>query len=491
MKPNIIFILSDDQSYFAQHKACPDIITPTLDSLADSGSFFKNCFCASPVCSPARASILTGTMPSYHGVHDWILSGSVNLDDLPEFSRNRQPIKANEAQAIDYLEGITAYTDILAENGYDIALSGKWHLGDTFRQRKGYRYWHTILRGGCSYTSYDMFYEGKVTAHTDYLTDRIADNAIDYLRHHRTGNPFYLGIHFTAPHTPWDREEHPREVWDLYEGVSFDSIPWAPVHKNQMLNSFIGDTPQKRVELIRGYFTAVTAMDAAIGRVLDTVAELGLDEDTVIIFTSDNGMNVGQHGIWGKGNGTYPQNFYEESIRVPLILRVPGKRCRVVEDMVSHVDIFPTVLDLCGIEGSPDSPCGSSFAGTLDGKPFNRAYVSVFSEYGAVRMLRDRRYKYVKNYVDGDDLFFDLEADSGETVNRIQNPEYQEAVSRMRSILDAGFQQYADADRDGKYQFPKGMGQIGLCSRENGRSAYKQDYRMYYEVNSPHPEKNQ
>lgn len=480
MKPNVIFILSDDQSYFAQHKECPGIITPTLDALADSGTYFQNCFCASPVCSPARASILTGTMPSYHGIHDWIISGSVDPKVLPPFSRNRKPIKQNEREAIDYLEGITVYTDILADNGYDIALSGKWHLGDTLKGRKGYKYWNTILRGGCRYTSYDMYYEGTVTPHTDYLTDRIADNAIDYLKYHRTDSPFYLGIHFTAPHTPWDREEHPKEIWDLYEGAAFESISYKPVHQNQMVNPFVGDTPQKRTELIRGYFTAVTAMDAAIGRILQTVTELGLDKDTLVVFTSDNGMNVGQHGIWGKGNGTYPQNFYEESIRVPLILCVPGKTPSIVEDMVSHVDIFPTILSLCGIEAVSDSPCGNSFAGVLDGESFDRAYVSVYSEYGAVRMLRNRRYKYVRNYINGDDLFFDLETDPGEENNRINDPVCRDQICEMRAVLDAGFQQYADAEADGRFQFPKGMGQICLCSRDNGRIAYQQNYQMYY-----------
>ena len=481
MKPNVIFILSDDQSAFAQHRRCPEIITPNLDALAEGGCDFENCFCASPVCSPARASILTGTMPSYHGVHDWIISGSVDPSALPDFSRNSPPIRDNETAAIDYLEGITAYTDILADNGYNIALSGKWHLGDTMKQRKGYTYWNTILRGGCRYTSYDLFYQGEVTAHTDYLTDRIADNAIDYLRHHRTEKPFYLGIHFTAPHTPWNREEHPAEIWDLYENTDFQSIPWAPVHKDQMQNPFIGDTPEKRRELIRGYFTAVTAMDRAIGRVLDAVRELGLEKDTLVIFTGDNGMNVGQHGIWGKGNGTYPQNFYEESIRVPLIFRVPGKEPRTVSDMVSHVDIFPTILALCGVDAASDRPCGSSFAGVLDGEPFQREYVSVYSEYGAVRMLRDCRYKYVKNYVNGEDLLFDLETDPGEEMNRINDPACADIVRRMDQVLESGFRQYADPDRDGRYQFPKGMGQTGICDRKDGQAAYRPAAPLYHQ----------
>ena len=123
-KPNVLFLLSDDQSYFAQHRECPEILTPNLDALADSGVYFSRCFCASPVCSPARASILTGTMPSNHGIHDWLIDGSVDPKTLPSFSSSRPPIRDNETQAIDLLEGLTTYTDILAQAGYDIALSG-------------------------------------------------------------------------------------------------------------------------------------------------------------------------------------------------------------------------------------------------------------------------------------------------------------------------------------------------------------------------------
>lgn len=182
-----------------------------------------------------------------------------------------------------------------------------------------------------------MYHDGAVTAYTDYLTDRIADNAVYYLRCVRTSRPFYLRVHFTAPHTPWNRSEHPPEVWDLDECADSKGIPYVLVHRDQMANPFTRDTPERRGKLIRGDFTA---MAAAIGRILQSVRELSLEDDTIVIFTDDNGMNVDQHGIWGKGNGTYPQNFYEESIRVPLIVLALGKVPRIVGEMVSHVDLF-------------------------------------------------------------------------------------------------------------------------------------------------------
>ena len=171
MKPNIVFILSDDHSYFGINKECSSIISPALNNLADEGAYFKNCFCASPVCSPARASILTGMLPSAHGVHDWIVSGNVNYDDLPETIKSRSALKNNERTAIDFIGQFETYTDILAQNGYDMALSGKWHLGDTAKKRKGFSYWNVILRGGCSYKDYDLYNNGDFERHTQYITD--------------------------------------------------------------------------------------------------------------------------------------------------------------------------------------------------------------------------------------------------------------------------------------------------------------------------------
>lgn len=482
MKKNVLFVLTDDQSYFAIHRKCPDVITPNLDKLCEDGVVYDNCFCASPVCSPARASILTGTMPSYHGVHDWIISGNVNIDSLPPFSAQRPPIKSNETVAIDYLDGITTYTDVLAENGYDIALSGKYHLGDTFKKRKGYTYWNVLLRGGCSYKSYDTYYMGKVTANTRYVTDVIADNAIDFLENKRTEKPFYLGVHFTAPHTPWAKEEHPEDVWDMYEGNDFESVRYAPVHKDQVNTPFIGDSKERRKTLIRGYFTAITAMDRALGRIIEKLKELNLYDDTVIIFTGDNGMNVGQHGVWGKGNGTYPQNFYEESVKVPLIISGGGIKKRTVKDMVSHVDIFPTILELCGVKGNADNQTGNSFAKTLNGERFEREYVSVFSEYGAVRMIRSSRYKLIKNYLGYTDAFYDLEKDPYEEINFIGDTKYSEIIKNMSDKLSNGFDGYSSVENDGRYQYPLGAGQTSKANRFDGKAAYKQDIEMYYDL---------
>ena len=141
-RPNILFILTDDQGAWALGAAGNrEIITPHLDRLASEGAYFPNFFCASPVCSPARASILTGLPPSQHGIHDWIRSGNVPADRCPK------PFM-DDTQAIEYLAGLPTYPQILADNGYVCGISGKWHLGDSLRPQQGFGYWHVIPYGG-------------------------------------------------------------------------------------------------------------------------------------------------------------------------------------------------------------------------------------------------------------------------------------------------------------------------------------------------------
>lgn len=499
MKPNIIFILADDHSYFGIGKESPSVISPNLNMLADEGAYFKNCFCASPVCSPARASILTGMLPSAHGVHDWIISGNVDYDNLPDNLKNRPALKNNEKTAVDFLDGFTTYADILVQNGYEAALSGKWHLGDTVKKRKTYSYWNVLLRGGCSYKDYDLYNTGTFERHTEYVTDKITDNAVAYLKNRNKDKPFYLGIHYTAPHTPWDKKEHKDEIWQLYENNDFSELKFdTPIHPDSILHEYIGDTEEKRQTYIRGYFSAITGMDDNIGKIIKTLTELDLLENTLIVFTGDNGMNLGHHGVWGKGNGTYPQNFYEESVKVPLIFYHKGKIApSVCTDLISHTDIFQTLLEYSGIDtnlncasdlsGSEQSypfdnkRPGKSFCPVFEGKSFSRTSVPIVSEYGAVRMLRTERYKLIQNYIDNRSLFFDLKRDPQEKNNCIQNAEYSSIINKMAAEIDSVFETYSLNEHDGRYQFPKGMGQIAKVRKTDGTGSFKQNIRMYWD----------
>ncbi|MCH7970145.1 MAG: sulfatase-like hydrolase/transferase, partial [Chloroflexi bacterium] len=192
----------------------PELTTPNLDRLAATGVRFENFFCASPVCSPARATILTGQMPSQHGVQDFIRAG--NSPTLP-----------GDGKRIQYLEGRTTYTEILAANGYDCGLSGKWHLGDSATPQAGFSFWNVHATGSGNYYRAPMFRAPASSISSDqeaeqytaggYVSDVITDNALGYLES-RLGSekPFSLNVHYTAPHAPWERHQHPADLYDDY-----------------------------------------------------------------------------------------------------------------------------------------------------------------------------------------------------------------------------------------------------------------------------------
>lgn len=307
-RPNLLLILSDDQGAWALGAAGnTEIRTPNLDLLAKRGLRFENAFCASPVCSPARASLLTGRVPSAHGVHDFL-----------------QGHEAGPA-GVDYLEGFPLVVDGFHEAGYRTGLIGKWHLGASDRPRSGFDHWLALEGGSSAYYGAVLYRGSQREETTRYLTDVFADDALCFLDDSvEPGQPFFLSLNFTAPNKPW-AGQHPREVTALYEECAFSSCPQEPPHPwlVQSGGAPVGAEPDIRAALV-GYFAAVTAMDTAIGRVLEGLERLGVRENTIVVFTSDNGFNCGQHGIWGKGNGTFPVNMYDSSVKVPLIVDHPG-----------------------------------------------------------------------------------------------------------------------------------------------------------------------
>ena len=328
---------------------------------------------------------------------------------------------------IKYLEGQTGYTEILADAGYRCGLSGKWHLGDSHHAQKGFDFWEVHAKGGGSYYGAPMIRAGEVHEEPRYVTDVITDNGLRFLDEVRaTSDPFYLSVHYTAPHSPWGRAQHPAEIYgDYFDNCLFQSFPQDSAHPWVEGNMpWVGDDPEKRRGALAGCCAAITAMDAGIGRLLDWLEKIGLRNSTLVIFTSDNGMNMGHHGIYGKGNGTFPQNMYDTSVKVPMLISHPGRigSDEVSDDMLSHYDIMPTLLEYVGIQ-SPD--CGDlpgfSFAPLLRGEGGSgRGEVVVFDGYGPVRMIRTRDWKYVHRYPYGPHELYDLNGDPEERDNRIE-----------------------------------------------------------------------
>lgn len=465
--PNILIIMSDDQGPWAMRCAgTPELITPAIDRLAEEGMRFQNFFCASPVCSPARASFLTGRIPSQHGIHDWLKSGNIEDEEGVTWAGKDRPI--------EYLAGQMAFSDVLAASGYVCGFCGKWHLGASGRPQKSHTYWCAHSIGGDSYTNYLIFDNNSaMTRQTQYITDLFTDRALDFLEKYGQGPaPFCLSVHYTAPHEPWLRNEQPPEVWKLYDDCKFASLPVLPAHPWRGWDP----TPAERREAQQGYFTTITAMDAAIARLLSKLDSLGIAGETLVFFTSDNGFNLGHHGVAGKGNGTFPLNMFEESVKVPFIARCPGqiRAGAISTDLVSQYDFMPTILDYLGLENPATATFpGRSFAPSLRGDKGGHNAVFVCDEYGPVRMIRERDWKYVHRYPYGPHELYGLAEDPQEKNNLVDDPRYSEILERLRGKLEAWYLQYVDPARDGARQPVQGNGQIDVIGPKNqGRTAF-------------------
>jgi len=460
-KTNVVFVLSDDQGLWAA--GCygnPEIRTPNIDRLAATGMRFTNFFVASPVCSPSRATFMTGRISSQHGVHDWIRAGNTGPD------------------AASYLESETTYTDVLAANGWRCGLSGKWHLGNSQLAQHGFSHWFTHAQGGGPYNDAPMVRDGELVTAPGYVTHAITDDALAYLQScDGREEPFYLSVHYTAPHSPWTG--HPQEIVDSYEDCTFASCPQEEIHPWAVGHSLSESCLGNR-EMLKGYFAAVTAMDADIGRLVDKLEEMGVREETLVVFVSDNGFSCGHHGFWGKGNGTYPPNMYENSVKVPFIISQPGRIAEgaVQEEMVSAYDFMPTLLDWLELPlPAGDNLPGQSFAPLLEGEGLGREEVVVYDEYGGTRMVRTREWKYVHRYPDGPHELYDLVHDPGERENLAEAPEQAECVRALKGQLEMWFARYVVVGKDGLDFDVRGAGQmrpIGTEWPDDGREPFAQ-----------------
>jgi len=440
--PNVVFILTDDQGPWALGCAGnEEIQTPNIDRLAGGGVRFENFFCASPVCSPARASLMTGRIPSQHGVIDWLRE------------RNMQP------RPMQFLEGQTCYTDALAEHGYTCGLSGKWHLGDSATPQHGFSHWFAMPKGLAGYNDAEMIRDGQVVTCPGYITDVTTDDALGFIEANKD-RPFYISVNYNAPHSPW--EGHPEELVSLYENCPFKSCPQEAMHP------WARDWPSKTAlgnrEFLKQYFAAVTGVDVGVGRIVTALEQAGIRENTLIIFGSDNGYSCGHHGFWGKGNATLPMNMYDNSVKVPMIFNHPGKLPAglVSGAMVSQYDFMPTLLEYLGLPGIEDESLpGQSFLPVLQGQADQaRQDVVIYDEYGPVRMIRTPEWKYVHRYPAGPHELYDMVNDPDERKNLVDDEDRHATVIEMRRRLVRWFDRYVKPTFDGARFDVQGGGQI-------------------------------
>ena len=464
-RPNVLFVLTDDQGAWAMGCAGnAEVRSPNLDRLAREGIRFDSFFCTSPVCSPARASILTGRIPSQHGVHDFLHWRS---DTSPAGLDQAVP-----ADSVPFLSGMATYAELLAGLGYDTCLSGKWHLGDSLTPRAGFATWNPMPYGGTSYYLVPVVEDGELRKHEGgYASDLFVDNALRFLDARvDADNPFCLAVHFTAPHAPWGREHHPAALWDdYYANCPFHSVPDA---ESLPLGLYARPVDgERRRRNLAGYFTALDGMDRNLGRLLDWLDEHGVADNTLVVFMSDNGMNMGHHGLYGKGNATWPQNMFDTSVKIPCLIRRPGQvPAGVVNtDLLSQYDWLPTLMEYLGeADRVPDGLPGRSFAPLLAGTSIaERKSIYVFDEYGPVRMIRSREWKLVWRYPAGPHELYNLAKDPDERDNLFSQPGHTERIRSLRRELDDWFASYVDPRLDGSKLPITGRGQRDHATKDD------------------------
>jgi arylsulfatase A-like enzyme len=310
-------------------------------------------------------------------------------------------------------------------------------MGNDEQAQRGFTYWATVPGGGGPYKDVTYVKNGQTVPYKGFKEDAIGDFALEFLREHDGSSPFYLQMPFYAPHTPLDFQ--PEEDRAPYANSEFSCYPDTPKHANQ--NPSMGSHHGKRASKL-GYSALITAADRNIGRVLKLIEERGWRDNTIVVFTADQGWNAGHHGVWGKGNGTWPFNMYEESIRVPLIWNHPAaiKPAQTITAMVSSYDFFPSLLDYLGLDAPLDPRrVGRSYAPFLRGqKP--RWDDKLFFEYSYVRGIRTTTRKLIIRAEGFPSEFYDLEKDPGETVNRIDDPAYGREIAALRAEIGAWFQ---------------------------------------------------
>jgi len=422
-RPNIVLIVSDNQSQSLLGTYGNDgILTPNIDQLAAEGIQFNRAFAVNGVCSPTRATLMTGLLPSQTGVHV-ALPTNVDVDDwsaIEEFRNLPQTLK---------------------KAGYKTALVGKYHLGAHEKPQLGFDFWVTFP-GGHTTTFYDevVIDNGSTYRSPEHLTDFWTRRAV-------TMEPRNRHADYYIEHTPSFPQEpvHPYlENWASGRGPS-----GLMVLEGTTAWTAIGALNNKTAMVNTASETAM--VDDGVGEVLDALQAHGLDNNTLVIYTSDQGASYGHHGLWGNTSWSFPFTAYNINMQIPLIFRHPDHIPSGIENdrMINQVDFLPTLLDYVGLGDTEiaNSP-GKSFASMLEGEKIEWDD-TVFFEFVTVRAIETPKWKYVRRFPPSDPReLYDLEADAGEIRNLIDSPAHANIVAALDERLMAYFDRHADPQYD-------------------------------------------
>lgn len=424
---NVIFILSDDHRYdFMGFLNKPKFLeTPNMDRLAHEGAYVKYANVSTSLCSPSRASILTGQYAHRHGVVD---------------NNTRVP------------PGTRFFPQDLQKAGWQTAFMGKWHMGHASDEpRPGFNRWISF-RGQGVYLNPTFNIDGKRVKREGHVSDLLTDYALDWIKNDCDPNkPFMLYLSHKAVHAMFEPAERHR---GRYENVKLEypknmadteeNYKGKPNWVREQRNSWHGVDYMYHGQMdfdtfYRQYCETLLSVDDSIGRVVKYLEDNNLAEDTLVIYMGDNGFVFGEHGLIDK------RHMYEESMRVPFLAWCPGmiKPGSVIEELIQNIDIAPTILDVAGLE-TPARMDGKSFLPILQGKkiPWRDAafyeyyWERNFPQTPTTHGLRTGRYKYIHYHGIWDiDELYDLKEDPEEMHNLIDSPEHQKLIKQLNNRM--------------------------------------------------------
>jgi len=449
---NLLFILTDNQpASILGVYGNPDVRTPSIDRLAGQGIRFTHAMASNGMCSPTRATLMTGLMPSQHGVHNWL--DDEKLGEWPQ-----------EWSAIAEFRTLPL---TLANRGYDTAMIGKWHLGQPWKPAVGFQHWvtftegHTIDFWNTTIIENDRSYPLEDTHTVDFF----AEKAEAYLLARDSARPFYLQLNLNGPYLnpPSNLGPARNRHYPEYLGQEFRSFPRVAFNSNVAHQLIEPETPRF---LIKKHLEAIamhndpetmanvasqnTVVDDAVGRVLAALDKSGLADSTLVIFSSDQGNFYGQHGLWQHTVVTSPSNLYEAALNIPLLIRHPGKirAGTVSNNLIGQYDIPVTILDYLDIDVSFAGTPGRSFAGILRGDPAGWRDEAFFEQEES-RGVRTTRFAYWRRLEGtGSDELYDMKADPDQLENLADDPAYSDVIRELNGRLTAFFGRYIDPRYD-------------------------------------------
>jgi iduronate 2-sulfatase len=452
-RPNVLFLISDDLNNFLGCYGDPLAKTPNLDKLAARGARFDRAYCAFPLCGPSRNSMLTGLYPNSTGI---VANAQIFRQTIPRQVSMPQAFRQSGyfAARIGKLYHYNVPNSI-GTNGHDDPASWELELNPagvdrleehpaifslTPGQFGGTLSWHASPKSDEHHT------DAMMAADAEWVLERCAKP---------NSRPFFLAVGFFRPHTPYVAPKVPYFDWypadnmPLIGNIAEDQADIPPAGLGSYKKEQDKLTDELRRECRQAYYASISFMDAQVGRVVDALDRLGLSEKTIIVFTSDHGYHMGEHGLWQK------MSLFEESSRVPLLVVAPGTTNPgiSISEPVSHVDLFPTLAALCGVT-PPENLQGQNLASMLAnpetkgrgwaltqvtrtggrrraaaaGEPANRRYFGY--------SLRTPRWRYTE-WDEGEQgrELYDHDADPAELTNLAQRPELQETVRDLSNQL--------------------------------------------------------